>query len=135
VSGSGGVELCEATDGVEGGTLEGKPVVIVTIRGAKSGRIRKTPVMRIRQGDTYVVVASAGGATRHPSWYHNLKAHPLVRLQDGSTVIEVAAREVHGEAKARWWAVADAHWPHFPEHRATAGREVPVSALEPIPAG
>ncbi|QIZ01125.1 nitroreductase family deazaflavin-dependent oxidoreductase [Streptomyces sp. S1D4-11] len=126
------VELYERTDGVEGGTLEGKPVVIVTSKGAKSGKIRKTPVMRIKQGDTYVVVASAAGATSHPAWYHNLKANPLVRLQDGAQVREMTAHEVYGAEKSHWWTVADAHWPHFPEYRDKANREIPILILEPL---
>jgi F420H(2)-dependent quinone reductase len=89
----------EASDGKEGGTLEGKPVVILTSTGAKSGKIRKTPVMRIERDGTYVVVASAGGATKHPQWYHNLVAQPLVRLQDHADVHTMRAREVTGEEK------------------------------------
>jgi deazaflavin-dependent oxidoreductase (nitroreductase family) len=122
----------EASDGKEGGTLEGKPVVILTSTGAKSGKIRKTPVMRIERDGTYVVVASAGGATKHPQWYHNLVAQPLVRLQDHADVHTLRAREVTGEEKVRWWKVAESEWPHFPAYRASAGREIPVLVLEPV---
>jgi deazaflavin-dependent oxidoreductase (nitroreductase family) len=125
------VALYEATQGKEGGTLEGKPVVILTSTGAKSGKIRKTPVMRIEQDGIYVVVASAAGAPRHPLWYHNLVAHPLVRVQDGGEILQLRAREVHGEEKGRWWTVAEARWPYFPAYRAKAGREIPVLVLEP----
>jgi deazaflavin-dependent oxidoreductase (nitroreductase family) len=125
------VALYEATDGREGGTLEDKPVVILTSTGAKSGKVRKTPVMRIEQDGAYVVVASAAGATRHPLWYHNVVAHPDVRLQDHHQVHRLRAREVFGEEKARWWTVAEAFWPHFPEYRAKAGREIPILVLEP----
>jgi deazaflavin-dependent oxidoreductase (nitroreductase family) len=125
------VALYEATDGREGGTLEGRPVVILTTTGAKTGKIRKNPVMRIKEGDTYVAVASNAGATSHPAWYRNLIAHPHVLLQDGATVHRLRAREVHGEDKAHWWAVAETFWPHFPEYRATAGdRDIPVMLLE-----
>jgi deazaflavin-dependent oxidoreductase (nitroreductase family) len=125
------VELYEATNGVEGGTLEGKPVVILTHWGARSGKIRKTPLMRMTEGDTYVVVASDGGATANPAWYYNIKAQPWVRLQDGAKVMDLVAREVYGTEKAHWWGVAEAHWPHFPEYRDTANREIPVVVLEP----
>jgi F420H(2)-dependent quinone reductase len=107
-------------------------VVILTTTGAKTGNIRKNPVMRIKEGDTYVAVASAAGATSHPSWYRNLIAHPQVSLQDGATVYQLRAREARGEDKAHWWEVAERFWPHFPEYRAKAGgRDIPVMLLEP----
>jgi deazaflavin-dependent oxidoreductase (nitroreductase family) len=127
------VSLYEATDGAQGGTLEGRPVVILTTTGAKTGNVRKNPVMRIKDGDTYVAVASAAGATSHPSWYRNLIAHPQVSLQDGAMVYQLRAREARGEEKAHWWEVAERFWPHFPEYRAKAGgRDIPVVLLEPI---
>jgi deazaflavin-dependent oxidoreductase (nitroreductase family) len=127
------VSLYEATDGRDGGTLEGRPVVILTTVGAKTGNIRKNPVMRIKEGDVYVAVASNAGATSHPAWYRNIVAHPELSLQDGATVHRVRAREVHGDEKARWWKVAERDWPHFPEYRANAGdREIPVMLLEPV---
>ncbi|MUL76734.1 nitroreductase family deazaflavin-dependent oxidoreductase [Mycolicibacterium sp. CBMA 226] len=126
------VALYEATDGREGGTLEGRPVVILTTTGAKTGNVRKNPVMRIKQGDTYVAVASAAGATSHPAWYRNLVAHPELTLQDGATVHRLRAREVHGQDKTYWWTVAERFWPHFPEYRASAGdRDIPILLLEP----
>lgn len=129
------VSLYEATDGREGGTLEGRPVVILTTVGAKTGNIRKNPVMRIKEGDVYVAVASNAGASSHPAWYRNIVVHPALSLQDGATVHRVRAREVHGDEKARWWTVAERDWPHFPEYRAKAGgREIPVMLLEPVAA-
>jgi deazaflavin-dependent oxidoreductase (nitroreductase family) len=126
------VSLYEATDGKEGGTLEDRPVVILTTSGAKTGSVRKNPVMRIKEGDVYVAVASNAGATTHPAWYRNLVAHPELSLQDGATVHRVRAREVHGEEEARWWQIAERDWPHFPEYRAKAGdRDIPVMLLEP----
>ena len=122
----------EATGGREGGTLEGRPVVILTMTGAASGKIRKTPVMRIESAGTYVAVASNGGAPRHPAWYHNLIAHPDVRVQDGAQVHVLRAREVFGQEKAEAWKLADSRWPHFPEYRAKAGREIPIMLLEPV---
>jgi F420H(2)-dependent quinone reductase len=127
------VALYEATNGKEGATLEGKPVVILTTQGAKTGKIRKTPLIRIEQDGTYAVVASAGGAPRHPRWYHNVTAHPLVQLQDGEKIQWMRARELSGEEKARWWTVAESRWPHFPEYRATAHRDIPILVLEPAP--
>jgi deazaflavin-dependent oxidoreductase (nitroreductase family) len=121
----------EATDGREGGTLEGRPVVILTMAGAVSGKIRKTPVMRIERDGVYLAVASAGGAPTHPAWYRNLIANPDVRLQDGAEVHRLRAREVFGEEKAMAWKLAESRWPHFPAYRATAGREIPILLLEP----
>jgi F420H(2)-dependent quinone reductase len=129
------VAAYEASGGVEGATLEGRPVVILTSVGAKSGKVRKNPVMRIVDGNRYVAVASYGGAPQNPSWYANLVAHPAVRLQDGATVRDFHAREVSGEEKRRYWAIAEQFWPHFPEYRRlAAGRDIPIMVLEPIPA-
>jgi deazaflavin-dependent oxidoreductase (nitroreductase family) len=112
--------------------LEDKPVVILTTVGAKSGKVRKNPVMRIVHGDRYVAGASAGGSTKHPSWYANMTAHPLVRLQDGPTVGEYLAREVTGEEKTYYWGVAEQFWPHFPGYRELAqGRDIPIMVLQP----
>jgi len=123
----------EASGGVEGGTLEGRPVVILTSVRTKSGKVRKNPVMRIVDGDRYVAAASAGGSSTNPSWYANLVAHPRVRLQDGANVREFAAREVTGDEKRYYWAVAERFWPHFPEYRRLAGdRDIPIMVLEPI---
>jgi deazaflavin-dependent oxidoreductase (nitroreductase family) len=127
------VVLYEATGGGEGGTLEGRPVVILTMTGATSGNIRKTPIMRIERDGTYLAVASAAGAPNHPAWYHNLIAHPRVRLQDGTKVYSLRAREVFGAEKAEAWKLAESRWPHFPEYRARAGREIPILLLEPGP--
>jgi F420H(2)-dependent quinone reductase len=126
------VALYEASDGRAGGTLEDRPVVILTTVGVKTGSIRKNPVMRIKEGDVYVAVASNAGAVTHPAWYRNVVAHPEVSLQDGATVHRLRAREVHGEEKTRWWKIAERDWPHFPEYRAKAGdRDIPVMLLEP----
>ena len=129
------VELYEATNGIEGGTLKGKPVIILTFKGAKSANIRKTPLMRIEHNGTYAVVASNAGAPTHPFWYRNIVANPLVEFQDGAVKHERRAREVFGDEKAAWWARADAAYPDFPDYRARAGgagREIPVLVLEPL---
>src|ERR1700731_537330 len=126
------VEKYEGSGGTEGTTLRGMPVIILTNRGARSGKIRKTPLMRVEHDGTYAVVASQGGAPTHPVWYRNIVANPLVELQDGAIKQEVRAREVFGEEKNEWWKRADAAWPDFPAYRARAGREIPVLLLEPL---
>src|ERR1700690_1222656 len=108
------VEAYEAPHGKEGRTLNGKPVFTLTFKGAKSGKIRKTPLMRIEHNGTYAVVASNGGAPAHPLWYRNILANPLVELHDGAIKQEMRAREVFGEEKNGWWKRADAAWPDFP---------------------
>lgn len=127
------VAAYEATGGAEGGTLEGKPVVILTTRGRHSGKVRKTPLMRVEHEGTYAVVASMGGAPRHPVWYLNLKTSPRVTLQDGAKVFDMTAREVQGPEKERWWARAVAAWPAYEEYQAKTTRRIPVLVLEPAP--
>ena len=126
------VELYDATNGVKGGTLKGKPVIVLTFKGAKSGKLRKTPLMRIEHDGTYAVVASNAGAPTHPFWYRNIVANPIVELQDGAVKHELRAREVFGEEKDRWWKRADAAYTEFPAYRARASREIPVLVLEPL---
>ena len=128
------VEMYEATNGVEGGTLNGKPFSVLTCKGAKSGKIRKMPLMRIEHNGTYAVVASNAGAPTHPFWYRNVVADLLVELQDGA-VKQMRAREVFGEKKDEWWKRADAAYSKIPAYRARAGRagrEIPVLLLEPL---
>jgi deazaflavin-dependent oxidoreductase (nitroreductase family) len=123
----------EATDGAEGNTLEDRPVVILTSIGAKSGKVRKNPIMRVKDDDIYVAVASAAGAPMNPSWYGNLVACPDVLIQDGAEVHRLRAREVFDAEKQHWWAVADRFWPHYPEYRErVTSREIPVILLEPL---
>jgi len=122
----------EASDGAEGGDLGGRPVVILTTRGATSGAIRKTPIMRVVDGDVYVAIASYAGGPRNPAWYGNLVAHPDGEVRDGAHRIPVRAREVHGDEKARLWAIADAGNPAYAGYRAQAGRDIPILVLEPI---
>lgn len=123
--------LYERTNGAEGGTLDGMPVVILTSRGARTGKIRKTPLMRVEHEGAYAVVASMGGAPRHPVWYHNLKAHPQVQLQDGPTTWDMHAREVTGAEKQRWWARSVAAFPPYADYQTKTDREIPVFVLEP----
>jgi deazaflavin-dependent oxidoreductase (nitroreductase family) len=125
------VALYEATGGAEGGTLQDKPVVILSTRGRRSGKVRKTPLMRVEHNGTYAVVASMGGAPKHPVWYLNLIASPAVTLQDGANVYEMGAREVHGDEKARWWALAVDAWTPYAEYQTKTDRQIPVVVLEP----
>ncbi|MCD9195010.1 nitroreductase family deazaflavin-dependent oxidoreductase [Streptomyces albireticuli] len=125
------VELFEGSGGTEGTTLRGMPVVILTTLGAKSGKIRKTPLMRVEHDGAYAVVASQGGAPTHPVWYHNLVADPRAELQDGPVRRDVTAREVGGAEKALWWERAVAAYPDYADYQAKTEREIPVFVLEP----
>ncbi|MFB8774791.1 nitroreductase family deazaflavin-dependent oxidoreductase [Streptomyces broussonetiae] len=127
------VELYESSGGTRGTTLgdTGLPVIILTSRGARTGRIRKTPVMRVEHGGRYAAVASLGGAPRHPVWYHNLKADPHVEVQDGAEKRDMTAREVTGAEKDEWWERAVAAYPPYAEYQAKTDREIPVFVLEP----
>jgi deazaflavin-dependent oxidoreductase (nitroreductase family) len=121
----------EATGGVEGGEVGGLPVIILTTTGARSGKTRKNPVMRVEQDGVYAAIASYAGGPENPRWYYNLLAHPYATVQDGPQIRRVRAREVVDEEKQGWWAVADALNPNYARYRATAGRDIPILALEP----
>jgi deazaflavin-dependent oxidoreductase (nitroreductase family) len=137
------VELYESSGGTQGTTLSvlvareederlrDLPVVILTTRGAKSGKIRKTPVMRVEHDGVYAVVASMAGAPKHPVWYHNAVADPRVELQDGPVRQDMLAREVTGDEKALWWARAVEAFPDYAEYQKNTDREIPVLVLEP----
>jgi deazaflavin-dependent oxidoreductase (nitroreductase family) len=118
--------------GTEGTELQGKPVILLTTIGAKSGKIRKTPLMRVEHNGEYAVVASLGGAPKHPVWYHNIKKNPRVELQDGSTTGDYDAREVSGDEKAAWWERAVEAWPDYAEYQKKTDREIPVFVLTPV---
>lgn len=125
------VEEYEGSGGTKGTTLQGMPVVILTSVGAKSGKLRKTPLMRVADGDEYAVVASLGGAPKHPVWYYNVKANPDVELQDGPVKQDMTAREVTGEEKARWWKIAVEAFPPYADYQKKTDREIPVFVLSP----
>ncbi|MEV5011597.1 MULTISPECIES: nitroreductase family deazaflavin-dependent oxidoreductase [unclassified Streptomyces] len=127
------VELYEGSGGTKGTTLldTGLPVILLTTVGARSGRIRKTPLMRVEHEGQYAVVASQGGAPKHPFWYFNLRADPRVELQDGPVKQDMTAREVTGAEKARWWERAVAAFPPYAEYQEETSREIPVFVLEP----
>ena len=118
--------------GTEGTELQGKPVILLTTIGAKSGKIRKTPLMRVEHDGEYAIVASLGGAPKNPVWYHNIKAHPRVELQDGEVTKEYDAREVVGDEKAVWWERAVEAWPDYAEYQTKTDRQIPVFVLTPI---
>jgi deazaflavin-dependent oxidoreductase (nitroreductase family) len=124
------VAAYEASGGKEGGTLNGKPVIILTTKGNKTGKVRKTPLMRVERDGKYAVVASLGGAPRHPVWYYNVVADPRVTLQDGPAVYDLTARELHGDEKKDWWSVAVEAWPDYENYQARTKREIPVFVLE-----
>jgi deazaflavin-dependent oxidoreductase (nitroreductase family) len=126
------VELFEATDGREGNTLRGRPIIVLTSVGAKSGKLRKTPLMRVEHEGEYAVVASLGGAPRHPVWYFNLAANPHVELQDGAERRDYTAREVTGEEKTVWWQRAVAAWPDYAAYQEKTDRSIPVFVLTPL---
>ena len=127
------VEEYESSGGTRGLTLRdtGLPVVIVTNRGARSGKVRKTPVMRVEHDGRYAAVASQGGAPTHPFWYYNLRANPQVELQDGPRKQNMVAREVSGDERAQWWERAVAAYPPYAEYQQKTTRQIPVFVLEP----
>jgi deazaflavin-dependent oxidoreductase (nitroreductase family) len=128
------VEAIESSGGTEGNTLRdsGLPVVVLTMTGAKSGLVRKVPLMRVEHDGVYAAVASLGGAPKHPVWYHNLLANPNVELRDGTTVIQTVAREITGDEKALWWERCVAAYPSYADYQAKTDREIPVFLLEPV---
>ncbi len=127
------VELYEGSGGTQGTTLRdtGLPVVVITNRGARSGKLRKTPVMRVEHDGRYAAVASKGGAPDHPFWYYNFRADPRVELQDGQRKQEMVAREVTGDERDEWWQRAVAAYPPYAEYQERTTRQIPVFVLEP----
>ena len=112
--------------------IMGRDVVLVTIRGAKTGKLRWVPLMRVEHDGVYAIVASIGGAPQHPVWYGNVRAEPHVELQDGTEKGEYIAREVAGEEKAIWWERAVAAYPSYADYQRKTERVIPVLVLEPI---
>ena len=126
------VALYERTGGAEGADNQGRPVIVLTSVGAKSGKLRKTPLMRVEHDGQYAVVASLGGAPKHPVWYHNLVANPHVELQDGSVKKDYQAAEVHGDEYDLWFERAVATWPDYAEYQKKTTRKMPIFVLTPI---
>ncbi|WP_182112709.1 MULTISPECIES: nitroreductase family deazaflavin-dependent oxidoreductase [unclassified Actinotalea] len=127
-------ETFEATDGREANTLRGVPIILLTSVGAKSGKLRKTPLMRVEHDGEYAVVASKGGAPEHPTWYHNLVANPHVELQDGAVRKDYHAHEATGAERDEWWARAVEVWPDYAEYQTKTSRLIPVFVLTPMEA-
>jgi F420H(2)-dependent quinone reductase len=125
-------ETYEATGGAEAGDLQGKPIIVLTSVGARSGKLRKTALMRVEHDGVYAVVASMGGAPKHPVWYWNLLANPLVELQDGEERHDYRAREVDGDERRDWWDRAVEAWPAYASYQTRTERRIPVLVLEPV---
>src|SRR5919198_3662280 len=126
------VEQIMRTGTTEGVTISGRPTVLMTYRGAKTGKLRKTPVMRVEHEGRYAAVASQGGAPTNPQWYASLLAEPVIELQDSTVTREYRAREVFGDEKALWWRRAVDAYPAYADYQRKTGRQIPVFVLEPV---
>jgi F420H(2)-dependent quinone reductase len=124
----------EASHGARANTLRdtGAPIVVITSVGAKSGLLRKNPVMRVERDGTYLAIASKGGSPDNPEWYHNFLAHPEVELQDGPERHTYAARLATGDERRRWWQYAVDTWPTYADYEKRTDREIPVFVLERV---
>jgi deazaflavin-dependent oxidoreductase (nitroreductase family) len=126
------LEEFESSGGTKGNTMRGMPIIVVTSVGAKSGKLRKTPLMRVEHEGEYAAVASLGGAPKHPVWYWNLVKNPHVELQDGPVKKDYIAREVTGDEKAVWWERSVAAYPDYADYQKKTTREIPVFVLTPM---
>jgi deazaflavin-dependent oxidoreductase (nitroreductase family) len=125
----------EASDGQRANILRGNPdwpIVVITSRGARSGKLRKNPVMRVEKDGVYAAVASKGGAPEHPTWYHNFLAHPEVDLQDGAEKHTYSVRVAEGAERAEWWERAVAQFAPYADYQERTDREIPLFLLERI---
>ncbi|MCF8587649.1 nitroreductase family deazaflavin-dependent oxidoreductase [Gordonia liuliyuniae] len=118
------------TGTTEGVSIDGRPIVLFTTTGAKSGKKRYVPLMRVEENGKYLMVASKGGAPEHPSWYFNVKANPKVSVQDGEETVELTAREIDGDEFAHWWELAVAAFPPYAEYQKKTDRRIPAFVLE-----
>ncbi|OBF99610.1 nitroreductase family deazaflavin-dependent oxidoreductase [Mycolicibacter sinensis] len=121
-----------SSGGAEGTVMKGKPVILLTTVGAKTGKLRKTPLMRVEHEGQYAIVASLGGAPKNPVWYYNVVKNPRVELQDGTVTGDYEAREVFGEEKDIWWERAVAAWPDYADYQKKTDRQIPVFVLTPV---
>ena len=120
-------EKFEASGGTEAADLQGRPIILLTSIGAKTGKLRKTPLMRVEHDGEYALVASMGGAPKNPVWYYNLVADPTsVRIQDGPEPFDAVVREVSGDEYAQWWERAVAAYPPYADYQAKTDRKIPV---------
>ncbi|GAA2539995.1 F420H(2)-dependent quinone reductase [Winogradskya consettensis] len=125
-------EKFESSNGAQAGDLRGMPIILLTSVGARSGKLRKTPLMRVEHNGEYAVVASLGGAPKHPVWYWNLAKNPHVELQDGAEKHDYEARELSGDERAVWWERAVAAYPPYEEYQTKTDRIIPVFVLTRI---
>jgi len=125
-------ELYESTNGAEGNTIMGRPIILLTTLGAKTGKLRKTALMRVEHDGEYAVVASLGGAPKHPKWYFNIADAPLVELQDGPVRKDYVPRELSGEERETWWARAVEAYPPYEDYQKKTDRIIPVFVLTPV---
>jgi len=126
------VERYERTDGAEASQIVGDHWIILWTLGARSGKVRKTPLVRVADGEgRYAVIGSMGGSPAHPQWVHNVRANPVARLQDGEALRHYAVREAEGDEKATWWARATEVWPDYDSYQAATDRVIPLFVLEP----
>ncbi len=126
------VEEIEVSGGVDGVLHRGLPVVVLWTRGRRSGAVRKVPLMRVRDGDSYAVVGSFGGSPAHPKWFLNLMDDPRVTVQDGADIADYRARFAIGDERTRWWAIAVAVFPDYDRYQSLVEREIPVVVLDPV---
>jgi deazaflavin-dependent oxidoreductase (nitroreductase family) len=126
------VDLYESSEGTKGTTMRGMPVIVLSTLGAKSGKVRKAPLMRVEHDGHYAAVASLGGSPKNPVWYANVVAHPLVEVQDGPLRQDMTAREITGREKAIWWERAVAAYPDYADYQVKTDRVIPVFLLEPV---
>jgi len=124
-------EAYEASGGAKASTVQGRPVVVLTSRGAKSGKLRKTALMRVAHDGEYAVVGSLGGAPKNPVWVYNVRAEPHVELQDGADKHDYLARELSGEERELWWKRAVEAWPPYADYQTKTDRVIPVFVLTP----
>ena len=125
------VEQYLSTGGEQGGIWEGAPCIVLSTVGARSGKLRRTPLIRVRVDDSYVVIGSMGGAPTNPNWVHNLRANPAVTVNDMAEAHELVAREVEGDEKAALWSAATAVWPDYDTYQASTDRVIPLFVCEP----
>ncbi|CAM8641856.1 hi_GC_TIGR00026, deazaflavin-dependent oxidoreductase, nitroreductase family [Acidimicrobiia bacterium] len=124
------VERYIATNGEDGFIWEGGEVIILTTTGAKSGKERRTPLIRVTDGERYFVVASMGGAPQNPQWFHNMVANPEVTIQDRGEVMQLTARVASPEEKAKFWPIAVAAWPDYDKYQESTERDIPLMICE-----
>ena len=124
------VDAYESSGGTQGTTMRGMPVVLLTMVGARSGKLRKVPLMRVEHEGAYAAIASMGGAPRNPTWYVNLVQQPGLELQDGPAKWDMTAREVTGDERAAWWDRAVAAFPDYADYQRKTDRQIPVFVLE-----